>query len=86
MSNIGRGEIDEEVRSQIRAWIRHEMNHRQIDSIRDFSRRIHSSHAYVSRILTGDSTPGLELCLRMRKYLHVSVDLMFDGYPPGWKK
>lgn len=83
MTKMGRGPIDEEVREQIRNWIRYEMRKRQIDSIRDFCSRIHVSHSYVSRILLGESSPGLELCLRMRKYLHVSVDAMLDGNPPG---
>lgn len=83
-SRIGRGPVDELVRERVRAWIRYEMDKRQIDSIREASRKLKCSHAYLTRVLNGETTTGLELCLRLRQQWHVSIDAMVDDFPPGY--
>ena len=78
----GRGIIDQATRDRIRRWIEYEMKKRQIDSIREMARRVGVSHAYLSLIVNGQSTAGLELVIRLNRKLHVSIDAMVNDEPP----
>jgi ribosome-binding protein aMBF1 (putative translation factor) len=77
-----RGEIDTETRDRIRAWIRYEMGRRDIESMREFARKIAVSHTYVQRVLAGEQHPGFEFVLRMHRKLHISLDRLVDEDPP----
>ncbi len=78
-----RGTIDQKVRDRIRAWIVHEMQRRGIESIRELANKIEVNHAYLSRVMAGDQTAGLELVLRLHNRLHISIDAMVDQDPPS---
>jgi transcriptional regulator with XRE-family HTH domain len=78
----GRGSIDQQTRDRIQKWIRYEMQKRQIDSIRELARKIGVSHAYLSLVVNGQSTAGLELVLRLNRRLHISIDAMVNDEPP----
>jgi transcriptional regulator with XRE-family HTH domain len=75
--------IDKETRRRITAWIRVEMEDRGVQSAREFARFIGVSNAYLSRVLAGDQTPGLELVLRLTRRLELSADRLLNEEPPG---
>lgn len=75
--------IDQETRRRIAAWIRVEMADRGAASIREFARMIDVSHAYLSRVIAGRQTPGLELVLRLARTLDLSADRLLFEEPPG---
>jgi transcriptional regulator with XRE-family HTH domain len=75
--------IDEETRRRIAAWIRVEMAERGAASVREFARLIGVSHAYLSRVVAGRQTPGLELVLRLVRTLDLSADRLLFEEPPG---
>jgi transcriptional regulator with XRE-family HTH domain len=78
----GRGPVDQVTRDRVRAWIRYEMDRRQITSARDMARKIGVNHAYLSIVLNGTGTAGLELVLRLNRKLHMSLDAMLNDDPP----
>lgn len=78
-----RGTVDQVIRDRIRAWIQYEMTRRQIGSIRELAEMIDVNHAYLSRVIAGNQTAGLELVLRLHRKLHISADAMFDSDPPS---
>jgi transcriptional regulator with XRE-family HTH domain len=81
----GRGEIDTKTRERIRGWVVHEMNRRGIVSIREAARKIGVSHTYLTRVLGGDTTPGIEFLLRVHRKWHISLDILCDEDPPPTK-
>lgn len=76
-----RGTVDQVTRDRIRAWIVHEMKRRQIGSIRELAEMIEVNHAYLSRVIAGEQTAGLELVLRLNRKLHISIDAMVNSEP-----
>lgn len=82
-ARYNRGIIDQETRDRIRAWISYEMKRRDIESIREFAEKLGVNHAYLSRIISGQQTAGLELVLRMHRKLHMSADVILDDDPPS---
>jgi transcriptional regulator with XRE-family HTH domain len=78
-----RSEIDGKTSRRVAAWIRMEMDDRGIQSVRAFAKTIDVSHAYLSRVLSGDQNPGLELVLRLTRRLELSADRLLNEDPPG---
>jgi transcriptional regulator with XRE-family HTH domain len=78
-----RSRIDLTTRRRIAAWIRVEMEDRGVASAREFARTIGVSAPYLSRILSGDQTPGLELVLRLTRKLGLSADRLLNEEPSG---
>jgi len=85
-SRRGRGPVDGEVRNRIAAHLRKTKS--QLDcSIRELARRIGCSHAYLARIVGGQTTPGLELLLRCKRELGISADCWLEQDPEAhWYK
>lgn len=75
--------IDHQTRRRIAAWIRVEMEDRGAASVREFARHLGVSHAYLSRVIAGSQTPGLELVLRLTRRLDLSADRLLNEEPPG---
>jgi transcriptional regulator with XRE-family HTH domain len=71
------------IRDRIRAWIAYEMKRRDIESIREFAELVEVNHAYLSRVISGKQTAGLELLLRLHQNLHISADRILDQDPPS---
>lgn len=77
---LGRGSIDKEIRLRFAAHLRRVKEQRDC-SIRELAGVIGVSHAYLSVVLRGDSTAGMELLLRCKRTLGISADTWLEEDP-----
>lgn len=79
--------VDQETRDRLAAWLRHEIKRRAISgespSQRQIAEKLGLSHAYLSRILTGVQTAGLEVLIRLHRVFHVDANVLLDDDPPS---
>lgn len=75
-------EIDRETRLRIAAHLRKLRHKFQFQSDAAMAERLGLSRGVVNRALKGERTVGLDVLLKLRRKLHVSIDYLVDEDPP----
>lgn len=73
-------EIDRATRDRIAGWLRVQWRKRALTQA-ELADKLHTTEGTISRILHGKRDAGIEIAVKMHRYLAMSLDQMFDEEP-----
>jgi len=81
---MAKKKTDFEVRERVRKWLRHERErYRKVcPNDKDFARVAGMSRPELSQILSGARSAGLDSVLKLRRFLHLDLNLVLFHDPP----
>jgi transcriptional regulator with XRE-family HTH domain len=75
--------LDVRTRLRIAANLRLLKHRRNIESDSALAKRLGMSRGMINRILKGERTAGLDVCVAVHRTFHVSLDWLVDEDPPA---